>query len=192
MYVTVSVPEPFLLKRLRDRTLKRVQGAGVYELRGVITFVDGTRYPHEGKLDLLDVGLRTATGTRDVRVVFPNPEQGVVPGERALLPGQFVKVRFVGSVRTGVVLVPQRAVQVGPEGPAVYVVGEGGKAELRSVQATSWQGNQWVVEAGLGTGERVVVSGLQNVMPDSVVKPVPYVAADAAGQAEITNAEGAK
>ncbi|MGH8488736.1 MAG: efflux RND transporter periplasmic adaptor subunit [Gammaproteobacteria bacterium] len=45
MYVTVSVPEPFLLKRVRERTLKRVQGAGVYELRGVITFVDGTIYP---------------------------------------------------------------------------------------------------------------------------------------------------
>ena len=65
-----------------------------------------------------------------MRVVFPNPERGVVPGERALLPGQFVKVRFVGSVRTGVVLVPQRAVQVGPEGPAVYVVGTDEKASF--------------------------------------------------------------
>ena len=189
MYVTVSVPEPFLLKRLRDRTLKRVQGAGVYQLRGIITFVDGTRYPHEGKLDLLDVGLRTATGTRDVRVVFPNPEQGITPGERTLLPGQFVKVRFVGSVRIGVVLVPQRAVQVGPEGPAVYVVGEGEKAELRPVQATSWQGNQWIIEEGLGTGERVVVTGLQTIMPGSPVKTVPYVAADAASLGKPVDAE---
>ncbi len=183
MYVTVSVPEPFLLKRLRERTLKRVQGAGVYELRGIITFVDGTVYPQEGRLDLLDVGLRTTTGTRDVRVVFPNPERGVVPGERALLPGQFVKVRFVGSVRTGVVLVPQRAVQVGPEGPAVYVVGEGGKVELRTVQATSWLDSQWLVEAGLGDGERVVVTGLQTIMPGSEVRTVPYVAADTASLA---------
>ena len=29
MYVTVNVPEPFLLKRFRERTLKRVQGAGL-------------------------------------------------------------------------------------------------------------------------------------------------------------------
>jgi membrane fusion protein (multidrug efflux system) len=180
MYVTVSVPEPFLLKRLRERTLKRVQGAGIYELRGVMTFVDGTVYPQTGRLDLLDVGLRTATGTRDVRVVFPNPERGVVPGERALLPGQFVKVRFVGSVRTGVVLLPQRAVQVGPEGPAVYVVGEGDKVELRPVQSTSWQGNQWLIEGGLSAGERVVVTSLQTILPGSPVKPVPYVATDTA------------
>ena len=192
MYVTVSVPESFMLKRVRERNLKRVQGAGVYELRGVITFVDGTTYPHAGRLDLLDVGLRTTTGSRDVRVVFPNPERGVIPGERALLPGQFVKVRFVGSVRTEVVLVPQRAVQVGPEGPTVYVVGTGDKAELRPVQATSWKGDQWIVEAGLGAGERVVVSGLQKIMPGARVKTVPYIAEAAARQPAVTNAEGAK
>ncbi len=189
MYVTVSVPEPFLLKRLRERTLKRVQGAGVYELRGVLTFVDGTVYPEEGRLDLLDVGLSTATGTRDVRVVFPNPERGVVPGERALMPGQFVKVRFTGSVRTGVVLVPQRAVQVGPEGPAVYVIGEGEKAELRTVQATSWLDGQWLIEAGLDQGERVVVTGLQTVMPGSPVNPVPYIAPETAALGEPPDTE---
>src|SRR5881628_3850261 len=116
MYVTVSVPETVVLRRVRERAEKKVQGATVYQLRGVITFVDGTTYPHEGKLDLLDVGLRTTTGTRDVRVVFPNHE-------RALLPGQFVKIRFVGAVRTGAILVPQRAVQQGPKGPVVYIVG---------------------------------------------------------------------
>jgi membrane fusion protein, multidrug efflux system len=189
MYVTVSVPEPFILKRFRERALKRVQGAGVYDLRGIITFVDGTTYPHEGRLDLLDVGLRTTTGTRDVRVVFSNPKHAVIPGERALLPGQFVRVRFVGSVRTSVVLIPQRAVQVGPEGPAVYVVGEGEKVELRGVQATSWQGTQWLIDEGLRAGERVVVNGLQKITPGSPVKTVPYVAAEAGSVDQTTENE---
>jgi membrane fusion protein, multidrug efflux system len=189
MYVTVSVPEPFILKRFRERALKRVQGAGVYDLRGIITFVDGTTYPHEGRLDLLDVGLRTTTGTRDVRVVFSNPKHAVIPGERALLPGQFVRVRFVGSVRTSVVLIPQRAVQVGPEGPAVYVVGEGDKVELRGVQATSWQGTQWLIDEGLRAGERVVVNGLQKITPGSPVKTVPYVAAEAGSVDQTTETE---
>lgn len=171
MYVTVSVPEPFLLKRVRDRALKRVQGAGVYEWRGVITFVDGTMYPHEGKLDLLEVGLRTTTGTRDVRVVFPNHE-------RALLPGQFVKVRFLGAVRTGGFLVPQRAIQQGPKGPMVYVVGMGDKVEIRNVQATSWQGSHWLIEEGLSEGDRVVVDGLQKLAPGAPVKPVPSAGAE--------------
>jgi len=167
MYVTVSVPETVVLRRVRERALKLVQGAGVYELRGVITFVDGSTYPHEGKLDLLDVGLRTATGTRDVRSVFPNHE-------RALLPGQFVKVRFLGAVRNGSILVPQRAIQQGPKGPVVYVVGDGDKVEVRDVQASGWQGNQWLIEEGLHSGERVVVEGQQRVMAGGQVKPVPY------------------
>ncbi|MGH8487794.1 MAG: efflux RND transporter periplasmic adaptor subunit, partial [Gammaproteobacteria bacterium] len=96
---------------------------------------------------------------------------------------------FVGSVRTGVVLVPQRAVQVGSEGPAVYVVGEGEKAELRPVQATRWQGNQWLIGAGLGAGERVVVTGLQSIMPGSPVQPVPYVAADAVPRVDPADTE---
>ena len=117
------------------------------------------------------MGLRTTTGTRDVRVVFPNHE-------RALLPGQFVRVRFVGAVRTGVFLVPQRAVQVGPEGPTVYIVGGDDKAELRRIQGAGWEGDRWLVEGGLRAGERVVIDGLQKLSPGIAVKPL--VTADTA------------
>jgi membrane fusion protein (multidrug efflux system) len=139
-------------------------------LRGIITFSDGTTYPHEGKLDLVEVGLRTTTGSRDVRVAFPNQE-------RVLLPGQFVKVRLLGAVRTGGILVPQRAIQQGPQGSYVYVVGQGDKVEVRNVKATSWQGNQWLIEGGLSAGDRVVVEGLQKLGPGAQVKPVPAAAA---------------
>jgi membrane fusion protein (multidrug efflux system) len=179
MYVTVSVPESIVLKRVRERALKKVQGAGVYELRGVITFMDGTTYPHEGKLDVMEVGLRTATGTRDVRVVFPNPEQ-------ALLPGQFVKVRFLGAVRTGVILVPQRAVQQGPNGSFVYAMGQGDKVEIRNIQATSWQGSQWLIEEGLHAGDRVVVEGIQKLSPGISAKAVPFTETNVASESKPT------
>jgi membrane fusion protein (multidrug efflux system) len=166
MYVIVSAPESFLLKRVRDRAEKRVQGAGLYELRGVLTFADGVVYPHAGKLDLQEVGLRVTTGTRDVRIVFPNRE-------RTLLPGQFVKVRLSGAIRTGGILVPQRAVQQGPKGSIVYVVGEGDKVEIRGIQGASWRGSQWLIEEGLRAGERVVVDGMHRIVPGAPVKPVP-------------------
>lgn len=171
MYVTVSAPESFLLKRRRDIAAKKIQHPGVYQLRGIITFLDGTTYQHEGVLDLLDVGLRTETGSRQARVTFPNPD-------RILIPGQFVTVRFKGTLKTGAILVPQRAVQQGPKGPVVFVVGDGDKVEIRDVQATSWQGNQWLIEEGLHAGELVVVDGLHRITPGAAVKPVP--AAEAA------------
>lgn len=172
MYVIVSAPESFLLKRKRDTDAKRIQHPGVYQLRGVLTFVDGTRYQHEGVLDLLDVGLKTDTGSRQARVVFPNPE-------RVLLPGQFVRVRFKGTLKTGAILVPQRAVQQGAKGSIVFVVGKDDKVEMREIVATNWQGNQWIVEEGLHVGDRIIVEGLHKIAPGAPVKPVPVPSAGA-------------
>jgi membrane fusion protein (multidrug efflux system) len=171
MYVNVNVPELFILKRIKESAERRVQGADVDQLRGVLTFMDGSKYPHEGRLDLQEVGLSTTTGTRVFRVVFPNAEE-------ALLPGQFVKVRLLGAVRTNVILVPQRAVQQGPQGPFVYVVGQGDKVEARYVRASGWEGTQWLIEDGLSPAERVVVGGLQTLAPGVQVKPVLLADAD--------------
>ena len=169
MYVIVSAPESFLLKRRRDTLSKRIQHPGIYHLTGTIIFVDGTTYQHDGVLDFADVGLRAETGSRQARVVFPNPD-------RILLPGQFVTVRFHGVSKPNAILVPQRAVQQGPKGAVVYVVGQGDQVEVRDVKATDWQGDRWLIEEGLHAGERVMVDGFQRVVPGAQVKPVPEVA----------------
>lgn len=183
IYVTVSAPESYLLQRRRELAEKKVERPDLYQLHGVITFVDGTTYPHEGRLEFADVVYRVETGSRQGRFVFPNPKQ-------ILLPGQFVKVRVKGYTRTDAILIPQRAVQQGPKGSVVYVVGEDDKVEVRDVQASSWQGNQWLIEAGLKEGERVIVDGLQRVMPGAPVKPVPVGAASApVGQSAVAKKE---
>ncbi|MGZ9190365.1 MAG: efflux RND transporter periplasmic adaptor subunit, partial [Nitrospira sp.] len=71
MYVVVNVPETFILKRRRDIEAKRITHPGDYQLRGRLTFMDGTIYPHEGVLDLLEPGLRTETSSRQTRITFP-------------------------------------------------------------------------------------------------------------------------
>jgi membrane fusion protein (multidrug efflux system) len=168
MYVIVSAPESFLLKRRRDTLSKRIQHPGIYHLTGTIIFVDGTTYQHDGVLDFADVGLRAETGSRQARVVFPNPD-------RILLPGQFVTVRFHGVSKPNAILVPQRAVQQGPKGAVVYVVGQGDQVEVRDVKATDWQGDRWLIEEGLHAGERVMVDGFQRVVPGAQVKPITDV-----------------
>ncbi|MCS6302901.1 MAG: efflux RND transporter periplasmic adaptor subunit [Nitrospira sp.] len=165
MYVIVSAPESFLLKRRRDTLSKRIQHPGIYKLTGTIIFVDGTTYAHEGVLDFADIGLQVQTGSRQARVVFPNPD-------RVLLPGQFVTVRFHGVSKPNAILVPQRAVQQGPKGAVVYVVSQGNQVEVRDVKATDWQGDRWIIEEGLRAGERVMVEGFQRVVPGAQVKPV--------------------
>ncbi len=166
MYVIVNAPESFLLKRRGDIQAKRITHPGIYQLRAFLKFQDGSHYPHEGKLDLLDPALRTETASRPARIIFPNPD-------RALLPGQFVTVRFLGATKTDAILVPQRAVQQGPTGSVVFVVGEGNLAQPREVRAANWEGSQWLIEEGLKPGEQIIVDGIQRVMPGAPVRPVP-------------------
>lgn len=166
MYVVANVPETFLLKRQRDIEAKRIQESEPYKIRGSITFMDGTPYAHEGMLDVLEVGLRAETGSRQIRLTFPNPK-------RQLLPGQFLKLRIIGDVKTEAVLIPQRAVLQGPKGPFVFVVNAQEMAEMRDVVASAWQGDQWLIDEGLKSGDRVVVNGLMKIGPGAPVKAVP-------------------
>ena len=172
MYVVVNVPETFILKRRRDIEAKRITHPGDYQLRGRLTFMDGTVYPQEGVLDLLEPSLRTETSSRQIRVTFSNPQ-------RTLLPGQFVKVRFTGDTKTDAVLIPQRAVLQGPQGPFVYVVNQENKVEIRDVAASDWKGDRWLIDRGLHTGDRVVVNGLMKISPGAPVKAVPWVSTNA-------------
>lgn len=176
MYVVVNVPESFLLKRRQDAIPMGLQHPGAARLKGTIIFADGSTYAHEGLLDFADVGLRTETGSRQARFVVANPD-GV------LLPGQFVTVRFKGTVKEHVVLVPQRAVQQGPQGPIVFVVGEGDKVEIRPVKASSWQEREWIIESGVRPGERVIVDGFHKLAPGAPIRPVPVAESAQNGQA---------
>jgi membrane fusion protein (multidrug efflux system) len=166
MYVVVSIPETFILKRRRDVEEKKIEHPGVYQLTGELVLLDGSVYPHVGVLDLMEPGLRTETGARVVRMTVPNPE-------KKLLPGQFLKVKFKGDSKPNVALVPQRAVLQGPQGPFVFVVGADDRAEVRPVQASAWQGDQWLIDSGLKAGERVIVNGLMKIGPGAPVKAVP-------------------
>lgn len=186
MYVNVSVPESYLLRRRRELTEHKVQRPDIFKLTGVMTFSDGSVYPEEGTLDFANVALRPETGTLQARFTFPNPEGGFAPGQSYFYPGQFVKIRLKGYIRTDAILIPQRAVQQGPKGSFVYVIDGDDKAELRLVHASTWHGNKWLIESGLHSGERVVVEGFHRIQPGLQVKPVPYQGQEAYSNSQPT------
>lgn len=172
MYVNVSVPESYLLRRRRELAEQKVQRPDIFQLRGMMTFSDGSVYPEEGVLDFADVALRPETGTLQGRFVFPNPEGNLAPGHSYFYPGQFVKIRIKGYVRTDAILIPQRAVQQGPSGSFVYVINQEEKAELRPIRASAWRSKDWLIEEGLRPGDRVVVEGFFRILPGAEVRAV--------------------
>ena len=182
LYVSVNVPESYLLRRRRELVAQQVESPDIFQLRGVLTFSDGSVYPHEGILDFADATIRPQTGTLQGRFKFPHPDGHKAPGYTYLYPGQFVKVRVKGYLRHNAVLIPQRAVQQSPTGSFVFVVDDQEHVQIRPVQASAWHGKDWLIESGLQPGERVVAEGFFRIMPGVKVHTVPYQAdkADAA------------
>jgi len=129
-----------------------------------LKLADGTVVAQTGKLNFSDVHVSGATGTSETRAEIPNPK-GI------LRPGQFVRVTLKGAVRPNAVTVPQRAVLEGPQGKFVYVLGAGSKAEPRPVQVGDWTGDDWIINAGLKAGDKVIVDGVARIFaPGSPVQ----------------------
>ncbi|HTS01794.1 MAG TPA: efflux RND transporter periplasmic adaptor subunit [Thermoanaerobaculia bacterium] len=131
---------------------------------------DGTVFPHKGRVLLTGRNVDVRTGTIATIGIFPNPGN-------VLRPGQYAKVRAVVKVRKGAILVPQRAVNEMQGSYQVAVVGEGDKAQIRTVKVGERVGSLWVVESGLAPGERVVVEGFARVKTGATVTPVDAASA---------------
>jgi membrane fusion protein (multidrug efflux system) len=131
-----------------------------------ILLEDGSVYAHEGKLQFADVTVEQSTGNFLLRVLVPNPD-------RLLMPGMYVRAVISEGVLPQGLLVPQQGVTHDALGRATaLVVAPSGNVEQRVVKATRAVGNQWLVDAGLAAGDRVIVEGLQKVQPGMPVEAV--------------------
>ncbi|MBN1444267.1 MAG: efflux RND transporter periplasmic adaptor subunit [Planctomycetes bacterium] len=129
---------------------------------------DGTPYPQTGTLQFRDVTVDPTTGSVILRILFPNPEG-------LLLPGMFVRAIVEEGVHPAALLVPQQAVSRNPRGdPLALVVSSENKVEQRMLTLERAVGDAWVVTAGLASGDRVIVEGIQKVRPGATVNAVPF------------------
>jgi membrane fusion protein (multidrug efflux system) len=135
-------------------------------------FPDGSRYPFKGRLNFAATAIDPRLGTQQLRAVFDNPRQ-------QLLPGQFVNVRITAGERDNVFLVPQAAVVQTEKGYVVFVVDAEGKAQARTVKTGDWIGSDWAIGSGLNAGDRVIVDNLLKIRPGAPVSEAPAAATSA-------------
>ena len=157
--VYFTVTEQYYLRRLA--TQKTGDGE---ELELILS--DGSSYPQKGKYYFIDRQVDPATGSIKVAALFPNPGN-------VLRPGQYGRIRGQAEVRRGAILIPQRAVTELQGSFSVDVVDNSNKVVIRPVRVGAQVSQQWIIEAGLKPGERVIVEGLQKVKPDTEVSPKP-------------------
>ncbi|MGE0666957.1 MAG: efflux RND transporter periplasmic adaptor subunit [Sphingomonadales bacterium] len=163
IYVNFTQSSTELLKLRRDIQQGKVQGVPLDRVRVILTLEDGSLYDQEGHLNFLDMSVDASTGSVSVRAEFQNEQ-------RLLLPGQFVRARIEGAAIEMGIVVPQRAVQVKPEGASVLVVGKDNVLEARAVRLGTLHGTLWVIESGLKAGDKVVTDGIQHARVGAPVR----------------------
>jgi membrane fusion protein, multidrug efflux system len=125
---------------------------------------DGTTMLATGKVAVLDNQINQTTATLRLKALVPN-------ADRKLWPNAFVKARMLVETRPGALVVPAVAVQRGPQGAYVYVVGEDKTASLRTVEIGPIAADKAIVIRGLSAGERVVIEGASQLKPGGKVAP---------------------
>lgn len=136
-----------------------------------ITLADNTVYLHKGMVDFAEPTVDPNTGTFSVRAEMPNPE-------RAILPGQFTKVKVLLDVREKATVVPTRAISIEKGGAHIFVMRADSTVEKRFIETGPEFQNNMVVERGLNPGENVVVEGYHKLTPGMKVRVSDAVTSD--------------
>jgi membrane fusion protein (multidrug efflux system) len=161
IYVSFQVEESFYISYLQSH--QGAQTAKQAEFDLTLRLPNNSEYPEQGKLDFSDTKIAEGMGTVELRTVFPNPDN-------IILPGLFVTLIAESINKENKALVPQAAVQENQQGKFVLVVDKDNKVKQRHVELGRRIHAMWAVESGLELGESVIVEGLQKVRAGVEVK----------------------
>ncbi|MBM3880136.1 MAG: efflux RND transporter periplasmic adaptor subunit [Verrucomicrobia bacterium] len=128
-----------------------------------LALAGSSTYAHAGKIDFYDNQVARQTGTIRVRGVFANPG-------RALIPGQFVRLRLQASAPQTRLMIPEIALVSDLGRKLVYVVSATNTVEPRPVTVGRKLGTSVVITDGLTEADRVVVLGLFLLRPGMPVQ----------------------
>jgi RND family efflux transporter MFP subunit len=131
-----------------------------------VSLTGETKPSHDGKVDFLDNRLDISTGTLRGRAVIPNKDFSI-------LPGQFGRVRLIGSSPYEALLLPDTAIASDQSRKIVFVVKDDDTVEARQVMLGPLDEGLRVIREGLKPEDRVIIDGLQRARAGAKVTPQP-------------------
>jgi len=129
-----------------------------------VTLTGETKPSHDGKMDFLDNRLDVSTGTLRSRAVIPNKDLSI-------LPGQFGRVRLIGSSPYEALLLPDTAIATDQSRKIVFVVKDDNTVEAKPVTLGPLDEGLRVIREGLKAEDRVIVDGIQRARVGAKVTP---------------------
>ena len=148
--VVISVPERY---------------AGVLK-RGTSVAFSVIAYPGEvfkGKIQFIGSAISPDNRTFPVEAELSNPG-------RKLKPDMIARVKIIQESKTSSLLLSEEIVQRIDNDRLVVYVEQGGRARERLVQIGSREGDRVEILSGLAIGDRVIISGYQNVIDGQPVQ----------------------
>lgn len=159
IYFTFDGSEALLLRYQRQNAGRGEVGS---EVR--IRLQDEATFDRAGRLNFVDNAINPGSGTITARAVVPNPDG-------FLKPGMMGQLRLSGTPGYRALLVPDTAIATDGVRRMVYVVDREGNATGKPVQLGPLVGNLRVIRGGISPQERVVIDGLQRILPGQKVTP---------------------
>jgi membrane fusion protein, multidrug efflux system len=132
----------------------------------------------EGKLALVNNEILQTTGTIQLKADFPNTAH-------MLWPGELINARLLLETRHDGLSIASSAVQQGPNGSYVYVIGPDRTVQMRPVTVAQISEGQALIDSGLKSNENVVLEGQYRLQPGS---PVEELRGKAAENADLQSA----
>src|SRR4029079_17821343 len=119
---------------------------------------------HDGKMDFIDNRMDVSTATLRSRAIIPNKDLSI-------LPGQFGRVRLVGSAPYEALMLPDTAVATDQSRKIVFVVKEDNTVEARPVTLGGLDEVLRVIKEGLKADDGVIIEGVQRARVGQKVAP---------------------
>ncbi len=129
-----------------------------------VTLTGETKPSHDGKMDFIDNRLDVSTGTLRSRAVIPNKDLSI-------LPGQFGRVRLIGSSPYEALLLPDTAIATDQSRKIVFVVKDDNTVEAKPVTLGPLDEGLRVIREGLKAEDKVIVNGIQRARLGAKVTP---------------------
>lgn len=165
MYAYFDVDEQSYLKYLRlSEDGKRADTRDTTANPVYMALADDSNYQHTGNIDFVDNSVNQQTGTIRIRASFAN-------SDNKLLPGLFARIKLVGSDSYQGILIDEKAIGTDLNNKYVLLVNAENQLEYRAVKLGEKVNGLRIVREGLTATDKIVVNGLQRVMPNIQIAP---------------------
>jgi RND family efflux transporter MFP subunit len=163
IYVTASVELGMYNRFTMLRHQLESEGIDIPELKVTLELAGAGEYSHPGVFEAWDHTSGSSRGMIAARILFPNPDG-------LLLPGQTVTARGRAIKAIDRIFVPQKAVLQDQQGHFVLVIDGEDVLRRKNIEVGLRDGADWAVRSGLEDGDRVVIEGGQRLAPGMQVR----------------------